>query len=462
MRPVLPIALVGTLSLVPPVTDPKVTGPIPATASPGDPSHNYPFGATQADLARYAYREDEFFVEGLAHEYAGLVDTTTSTATIASGPYPYRTRVIVRRPTSAAKFNGTVIQEWNNAATGSEQENDWVWSHEHLMSAGYAYIGVTAQRRGIESPTGLKKFSPARYGSLDADAAGKFQGQVRALSFDIFSQVAQAAKRPQGVTLLADLKVRNVIATGHSHPHLYPYYNAVHPLARIIDGFVFHGSAGRPIRPDLKTPAFRLFSELEAGGPADLDLADTDYLRTWEVAGASHADWDLVQPLERLSVRDLGQSEYSPCDRPPVSRVPSRFVQYAVYDWMKVWIEKGTQPPRAPRITLTSPAAATGGQAAIARDEHGNALGGIRLAAVAVPTATNTATNSGGQYCRILGSHVPFDAETLARLYPTHAAYVKAVEQVTRENLKAGFITADGAAQIIREAVQSNVGLKSR
>src|SRR5262245_35339386 len=99
---------------------PKVTGPIPVTARPGDPSHNYPFGATQADLAKNGYREDEYFIEGDANEY---VSVGTSAAIIApGGPYAYKTRVTVRRPISASKFNGTLILEWNNVSADRDQE----------------------------------------------------------------------------------------------------------------------------------------------------------------------------------------------------------------------------------------------------------------------------------------------------------------------------------------------------
>src|SRR5688572_4635208 len=88
---------------------PKITGPIPATATPGDPSHNYPFFSTKHFADKQDYIEEEFFIEGLAVEYSGAADQT---ATIApGGSYPYKTRAIVRRPKSAGKFNGTVILE---------------------------------------------------------------------------------------------------------------------------------------------------------------------------------------------------------------------------------------------------------------------------------------------------------------------------------------------------------------
>jgi hypothetical protein len=51
------------------VSNPKVTGPIPATAAPGDPSHDYPFFCTTIDLSSSGYVEEEFFFEGTANRY---------------------------------------------------------------------------------------------------------------------------------------------------------------------------------------------------------------------------------------------------------------------------------------------------------------------------------------------------------------------------------------------------------
>ena len=63
---------------------------------------------------------------------------------------------------------------------------------------------------------------------------------------------------------------------------------------------------------------------------------------------------------------------------------------------------------------------------AVGRDEYGNALGGSRLAAHEVPTAKNSGMNPGTyRFCRLYGSHEPFDEDTLNQLYPSHEAYVK-------------------------------------
>lgn len=148
------------------------------------------------------------------------------------------------------------------------------------------------------------------------------------------------------------------------------------------------------------------------------------------------------------------------CDKPPLGRIHAHLVQDSLYDWMKLWIEKSVQPPHAPPITvLPNP---SGSGQIIVRDENGNARGGIRLAQFAVPIATDTGENSGGQNCNIFGSHIPFDAAKLARLYPSHKAYVDAVERIAEENLKAGFVTKEGAAEMKREAALSNIGAVPR
>ena len=86
------------------------------------------------------------------------------------------------------------------------------------------------------------------------------------------------------------------------------------------------------------------------------------------------------------------------------------------------------------------------------------ALGGIRLADVSVPTAVNNGTNTGPGACARWGYYKPFDVPTLNMLYPSHQAYVTAVERVTNENLKAGFILKQDAESIIRDARNSAIG----
>ena len=99
-----------------------------------------------------------------------------------------------------------------------------------------------------------------------------------------------------------------------------------------------------------------------------------------------------------------------------------------------------------------------GPPASFVRNADGNATGGIQLAAHAVPTALNAGQNTGQGFCRLYGAHDPFDAATLAALYPTHDAYVAAVREVAEANVAAGYILEVDAAETIRLAEESAIG----
>jgi hypothetical protein len=454
---------------------PMVTGPVAATVA-GDPGHDYPFYASALDLKARGYVEEEFFIEGTANRYTTPALTT---ATIVDGGHPYRTRIVVRRPAAAARFNGTVIVEWNNVTAGHDLDIDWFQAHDHLTRAGYVWVGVTPQRIGVEA---LKVWNAKRYGTLDVTQGGTVSNDD--LSYDIMAQAAQAIRRPGAVNPLGGLKAVRIFATGHSQSagRLGTYVNSVHPLQRVFDAVILHGGGAR-VRTDLDIPVWKLLSETDVQNQAVNRQPDTDHFRTWEVAGDSHVDVQFVSYSRQLSQRDgspiapgftpggaggraPNQGASAPpappavrsgnagnCDKPSYSRVPFYHVFDAAIDRLVVWVKDGTAPPTAPGIEVSS----VGPPALMARDVAGNALGGIRLAAHAVPTAVNTGVNSGPGFCRLNGSYEPFDAAMLAKLYPTHDIYVSKVKSVTEANLKAGYILKPEADATIAEAEQSNV-----
>jgi len=102
-------------------------------------------------------------------------------------------------------------------------------------------------------------------------------------------------------------------------------------------------------------------------------------------------------------------------------------------------------------VTSTSPLV-------IPRDANGHVFGGIRLAAVDVPTATNTGANGGPAFCILYGSHEPFAPGKLAALYPSHRTYTSMVKRVTKQNQEDGFVLEDDADEIINDAEVSLVG----
>src|SRR5262245_629625 len=235
-RAVVLVALAATAApAVADVPNPTVTGPIRVNAPPGDGSHDYPQFATQVDIASRGYVEEEYFFGGTATRYSTPALTTGS---VVSTGHPYKTRMIVRRPKSAKRFNGVVIVEWVNVTSGYNLDAMWQSSYDLLMREGYAYVGVSAQRVGVQQPpSGLTAWSPNRYAGLDVTAGNTVPSDT--LSYDIFSQAAQAIRHPVKIDPLGGLPVRTVIAAGvsQSQGRLVLYHNSVHPLAKAYDGF---------------------------------------------------------------------------------------------------------------------------------------------------------------------------------------------------------------------------------
>ncbi len=120
---------------------------------------------------------------------------------LVTGPSAaYKTRIVVRRPASAAAFNGTVVVEWLNVSGGLDAAPDYTYVASELVRGGYAWVGVSAQKIGVEGGAvavntpvsaqggagkGLRHLDPARYASLHHPGD--------AFSYDIFTQVAAHA-----------------------------------------------------------------------------------------------------------------------------------------------------------------------------------------------------------------------------------------------------------------------------
>jgi len=455
------------------VTDPTVTGPIPATALLGDPSRNYPFLATVLFPPGSGYVEEEFFFSGTANVYdttcAGIsCPSLQPLATIVGAPHLYKARMIVRRPSDPARFNGKVIVEWQNVTNNWELDVQWYRAAEYFIREGYAWVGVGPQRAGVHgSPNGLRLWNPSRYGTLDVTDGGAVTND--ALQWDIFSQAGQAILHPGTLDPLGNLpRQRVLIATGDSQSsiHLAAYINAVHPLDPIYAAFVLGGPVGTQISPNVQAKVLKVVSEWDLlQAEARNRRPDTNRYVSWEVAGASHSDYHnfLVNHIVRF--RDVGVNGILPdasnCVDPARSRTKLYLVFHAAYDATALWLN-GRQPPsmREGMVVLDSSTS----PATVARDQYGIVEGGIRLADVDVPIALNNGWNTGGKgttaaiSCQQAGTYVPFTDATLATLYPTHASYVSKVIAATNKAVRDGFILKDDADTIIDEADRSSIG----
>jgi hypothetical protein len=452
-----------------------VTGPITGG------KYGVPFTTLPKPLAQqYGYSEQEYFVSGTATAYApkgtlgldghwGVTPTTTA---------PYETRIVVRRPTDAAKFNGTVIVEWLNVTSGMDSDPDFGFAHDELMRDGFAYVGVSAQTVGINGGgvtipipipgldiKALKAWDPDRYAALNHPGDD--------YSYDIFSQAGQAVANSTTVKPLGDLQAQWMIASGESQSasRMVTYVNAVQPVSHTYDGFMIHsrGPSGSNlgtdpalvvpkvglIRDDVGVPVMQLETETDLFGlkfyPAR--QPDTDHLVTWEMAGTSHAD------QATLDYGTESGHEWNPtatadftslCGR--INDGPEAFIVSTGFAALNVWVKGGPPPAPGPLLQVVD-------NQKLARDGDGNVLGGVRSAQADVPTETLTGESDQAKsvICSLFGATTPYPPAKLAALYPTHQAYVDKVKAATQQAVDAGHILAADQAAIVAAADAAKV-----
>ncbi|MEU9735663.1 alpha/beta hydrolase domain-containing protein [Streptomyces sp. NPDC048002] len=421
------------------VETPAVEGPVPGTV-PGDPKapdteDTYPW-LSAPGLDEVGYVEQEFILSGRADAYG-------PTGARLAEDVPYTTRVVVRRPADPARFDGTVLTEWQNVSGGYDL--DALWAPDQITRAGQVWVGVSAQRVGVNQ---LRSWSPARYGGLDVTGQGRFTADE--LSYDVYAQAARALREGTG-GLLGPLRAKTVLGIGASQSagRMTVYYDHVLPQTEpVFDGYGF--VVGQAPARTGGEPVFHVLSETDVRTPAR--RPDDDRYRRWEVAGAAHSGRFGQAYREPLLTRDLGAAPQFACDRPPFSEVPLHQVIAAAYRHLERWVERGVLPPSAPALRFEA-------DGTKARDAHGIALGGVRLSQVEVPTALNTGDNTGETFCVLFGTHVPFTAGQLDGLYPTHAGYVARVVGADVRAVRNGHLLPADARANLRDAVSSTVGL---
>jgi len=412
---------------------------------------------TLIDLEAHGYVQEELLLEGVATEHVAHgdlgLDGLWEALPVRSAPYV--SRLIVRRPKDAADFNGTVLVEWLKVTSGADTAMGFAFAREELLRGGYAWVGVSVQQTGVDA---LRLADPVRYAPLSHPGD--------AFAYSIYAQAGAAIGWPGSIDVMGGLPVERLIAYGQSLSavRMITYVNAVHPLTRVYDGFIIHSRAGWgapvglesdsllgdgtpvQVRSDLDVPVLQFITESEIffplGGTYHARQPDTARLRTWEIAGAAHADQHLFG-----EGADLG------CG--PLNDGPQHLVLKAAVRAMHRWLADGTPPPSSPSLQVTAD------KSAIARDAYGLALEGVRTPAVDVPTAMVAGTAMPGTewnpVCSLMGITVPFTPQQLLALYPTHQVYVDKVTAAARAAREAGFILAEEEATIIADALAAPI-----
>ncbi|HSZ37456.1 MAG TPA: alpha/beta hydrolase domain-containing protein [Acidimicrobiales bacterium] len=447
------------------------------------------------DIEVLGYEEAEYLVTGTARSYElrgergedGRWDVTESAEA------PFKTRIIVRKPSDPSRFSGVVIVEWHNVSAGIDAAPDWGFFHRAATAAGHVFVGVSAQKAGIDGGgitdgLHLKLLDPGRYEMLEHPGD--------AWSFDIFTQVGRLLRLPAGEGPLGGLTAQRLIAAGESQSAacLVTYINAIDPHAGVFDGYFVHGrpaagltldgvfilsarpangvpaipeavlSKGERIRDDVRVPVLVLQSETDVIilGGQKARQPDNDRVRLWEMAGAAHADTytvsagrhdngtlsgerfaELLRPTTNLLI---GQTET------PVNSGPQQhYVAQAALDHLVRWVLEGVAPPTTARLEVDDT------ESDFHKDANGNVLGGIRTPWVDVPVATLSGLGqSGDSFAFLFGRTTPFDEATLVGLYPGgKAEYLERFEGSLDATIEAGFVRRDDRDEILAIAAAS-------
>jgi hypothetical protein len=432
-----------------------------------------PITATISDLAAAGYTENEFFFEGAATAYKvqGSMSMDGKWTLEPTTNAPFKSRLLVRRPADASKFNGTVIVEWLNVSGSVDADPGFIYNADEILRYGYAWVGVSAQVVGVEgggfslssSPdaVALKKGDPERYASL------KHPGD--SYSFDIFSKAAEVIRTPAGADVLEGLKPERLIGYGESQSagRLVSYINGVHPWVKRFDGFFVHsrggsgpsfedtagpslGLGGSPvtIRDDITAKVFQFQTETDVVGMLaflPVRQPDTDRLRTWEVTGTTHADKFLSDYAKKASGGTIVQC-------PGANDGPHYQTIRAALRALHLWLRDGTEPPRSAALQTDA-----GGK--LMKDAFGNGLGGVRSPDLDVPirTLTSDPAPMSDFICFLFGSTIPFTPERLMMLYPSHEDYVMRVTTSARQLQNAGFLLEPEATGFIAAAEKAPV-----
>jgi hypothetical protein len=399
------------------VTLPSISAEI---TGPGPIFDSTPSLPPSKGLAHFGYEAKEYFVSGTAAKQ------------------PYKTRIVVRRPSDRAKFSGLVLAE---AMHPSGAAHMFEFTSTYTMSSGHAAVEIVTA--GLEQFVTLNK---QRYGDLKVG-----QDQVP----EILAQIGSLLKQTQGSSNpLAGLAVRKMVLGGTSATAaVLIRYLPGHMVYRtpdmklIYDGFMPTSTGATVRQVDVPLIQIPTMTEVISGNVTARQDGDAagDQFRLYEFAGMAHVD-----------SRDSMRFKPDPCKN-PISLFPLQAYFSVALNHLFDWVDKGKAPPRADRILIDRNNANDG--SIMAMDELGNAKGGIRNPYVDVPTSRFGVRNEGAvppianpgawiaergpaaanQMCGLAGYQIAFSKDQLKKLYNNKNTYMDRVKRRVDELEKAGW-----------------------
>lgn len=456
--------------------------------TPGHPiAGRITLGEGAFDRIADGYVVEERFLSGTATRYdsRGALGPDGRWNLCRSDKADFTTRMVIVRPEDESAFNGTVVVEWFNVSGGTDAAPDWTYLHREIVRSGYAYVGVSAQKAGLDGgATAVPGVRPVKL--ADPERYGALRHPGDAFAFDIFAHAGRAIRR--NPDLLPGLDVQRVIAIGESQSagFLTTYINGIDPLERLFDGFLVHsrfagavpldgnyvaGGGAQPagvatmavrIREDVAVPVLTVITEtdLMAPGRGYLGARQDDALlvRTWELAGTAHADSYILRgakldhaetPIGMLAKLFEPSSDLfgHPLEKPMNAAPQHHYVMQAALAALDRWVRSEQAPASQPRLeTVVSQDGVV-----LRLDGNGNALGGVRSPWMDVPNARLSGLGQPMQgFAFLFGTTEPFSEGELRRLYPGGKAdYLSRFAAALEDAIAAGVILAADREEIL-------------
>ena len=449
---------------LPGVTAVPTTGQAPLSSA-DRPGNEY------ADLEKAGYTEKEFYLYGTAPAITSTGETLFD--------LPYVTRILVRYPKDAARFNGTAVIEpfsWLG-----ERGTAWVLNKNYLMRKGFAYVGYTisVSKPKVDPKTAgwapnsvpanlnldyMRNFDYPRYALLamyfDPDRfrrgghadpwVPQAQGIGAQLAYLLKSNAAQSPLRGFGVqrvyvdawAVQAQVWMDYLNQGRHQQwrmPDGRPLIDAY--MTGKMDFGELGGDTTRiPRHMPEDAPFVMVYSQSELmldvlNGIAAPRDSDHPRRRYYELAGVPHTNNNDTGTDETNDLDPTKQHEVA-CQH-MYDDEPQEVLAQALLDALDRWVRKDKVMPRAPRVARKGKA--------LARDlKTNNVVGGVRPPWIAVPTAaymTDPETGCGESY----DTKIPYPPEKLRAMYGTYDNYVREFAAAKAASIKEGYLLPEDA-----------------
>lgn len=446
------------------------------------------------------YVEEEYFVEGSSDVYQYGTPPESGELILRNDvPTDYKTRIIIRRPVDPAEASTALVVEWWNSTAGFDTAPVWDASAEHFARKGWMYVGISNANQVFGFLNGgcalLVGVTPPRCGTRYDGLSLEEDG----VAYEMVSQIVNMLKGDTDQNPLGDFRIKRVYHAGQSQqagtvntyarefhePSLAHGYfiQAGGGSGRILStdspNFAFGDPRGLP-PTDMSVPVIRVQTETEVDifGVIFNRQEDTPTFRYYEIAGAGHLtvheDVEIIPagffgPFP-ITIQDLCLDEINSIVDGPV---------YGKYVYNAMWKNLNRQAKKPSRRMPHGDLIELTPDFDIARDADGNALGGIRLPAMNVPTGSHfrptnipKAACGGGVFppncnpigslgvlaCRLAASTIKFDDNELIDRYEGKSFYVDLVSQEARRLRKAGFLTRQDRYELIDRAIDEALG----